>query len=141
MHRSAWISAYSDRATGRLCSISEMSYRSLKMNNLINTFNMKTVYLLLWMCGCLISVQAYAQTNITVTGNVIDENRQPLGGVTVLSGQPLRALGTTDDNGNFRFSVPAGATLVFRIIGYQERSEERRVGKEGKARWGERHWR
>lgn len=92
------------------------------MNNLINTFNMKTVYLLLWMCGCLISVQAYAQTNITVTGNVIDENRQPLGGVTVLSGQPLRALGTTDENGNFRFSVPAGATLVFRIIGYQERS-------------------
>ncbi|WP_379018417.1 SusC/RagA family TonB-linked outer membrane protein [Parapedobacter deserti] len=90
---------------------------------------MKTISLILLLGGCLTFNQVYAQTNVTVTGNVIDENREPLAGVTVFTGRPLRALGTTDENGNFRLTVPANATLVFRVIGYQERSQSVEGGR------------
>ncbi|MGK6351266.1 SusC/RagA family TonB-linked outer membrane protein [Parapedobacter sp. DT-150] len=91
---------------------------------------MKTIRLIGMLIGLLAFGQAHAQTNVTVSGNVIDENRQPLGGVTVFVGRPMRALGTTDENGNFRFSVPANSTLVFRIIGYQEQSQSVGTGRE-----------
>jgi len=97
------------------------------MNKLkINSFVMKTVRLIGIVAGVLVALGSYGQTNVTVAGNVVDENRQPFPGVTVFVGRPLRALGTTDENGNFRFSVPPNSTLVFRIIGYQEQS--RKVG-------------
>lgn len=99
-------------------------------NSICNTFTMKTARFIALLIGLMAFGQALAQENVTVTGNVIDENRQPLGGVTVFVGRPLRALGTTDDNGNFRFSVPANATIVFRIIGYQERSQSIGSGRE-----------
>ncbi|WP_257667484.1 SusC/RagA family TonB-linked outer membrane protein [Parapedobacter tibetensis] len=100
------------------------------MNNLTNnTFNMKTIHVIFACVAFLVTGYVQAQTNVTVTGNVIDENRQPLGGVTVLVGKPPRALGTTDENGNFRFTVPANAPLVFRIIGYQQASQNTGSGR------------
>jgi len=84
---------------------------------------MKALLIVLAAAALLIQRPALAQTNITVTGNVIDENRQPFPGVTIFTGKPLRALTSTDDNGNFRVSVPANTVLVFRIVGYQERSQ------------------
>ncbi|WP_353128536.1 TonB-dependent receptor plug domain-containing protein, partial [Parapedobacter pyrenivorans] len=91
---------------------------------------MKTARFIALLVGLLVLGQAHAQDNVTIAGNVIDENRQALGGVTVFVGRPLRALGTTDDNGNFRFSVPANSTIVFRLIGYQERSQSVGAGRE-----------
>lgn len=62
------------------------------------------------------SAVAWAQTQV-ITGNVKDENDQPLPGVNVLI--KGSAVGTTTDAaGNFSLSAPAEATLVFSFIGY-----------------------
>src|SRR3546814_3196707 len=99
-------------------------------NSTRKTPAMHTLRLIGLLIGLLAFGQAFAQENVTVTGNVIDENREPVGGVTVFVSRPLRALGTTDENWNFRFSVPANSTLVFRLIGYQERSQRIGTGRE-----------
>src|SRR5690606_3234093 len=100
MRRSDWTSTFTGRATGKSYSILETNYQSLKMNKLhINFFSMKSVRLIGIVIGLLATVGAYGQANVTVAGNVVDENRQPFAGVTVFVGRPLRALGTTDENG------------------------------------------
>jgi TonB-linked SusC/RagA family outer membrane protein len=56
--------------------------------------------------------------NITVTGNIVDEEGEPLTGATVQ--QTGTTNGTiTDIDGNFSLSVPADATLKISFIGFQ----------------------
>ena len=60
---------------------------------------------------------AYAQQQITVNGTVVDENNQPLIGLSVTT--ESRAIGAvTDVNGRFTLNVPEGETLVFSYLGY-----------------------
>ncbi len=67
-----------------------------------------------------ISANALAQQNITVTGTVIDTNKEPLIGVSVsVSNSP--GLGTiTDLNGKFTIKMQPYHTLVFSYIGYDK---------------------
>ena len=61
---------------------------------------------------------AYAQQPITVAGTVVDENNQPLIGLSVTT--ESRASGAvTDVDGHFTLNVPAGETLVFSYLGYK----------------------
>lgn len=59
------------------------------------------------------------QANRTVTGKVLDENKQPMPGVAILIVGTASG-GTTDFDGNFSLSVPAGNNeLQFSFIGYE----------------------
>ena len=56
------------------------------------------------------------QQTRTYTGTVVDENDEPLIGVTVLvKGEEIGT--TTDLDGNFRLQAPVNATLTFSYIG------------------------
>lgn len=73
--------------------------------------------LFVWLC----SFTAMAQ-NITVTGKVTDENRQPLTGATIQIKGTKK--GTNADlNGNYSIQADAGDILVFSIIGYTRLEE------------------
>ena len=74
--------------------------------------------LLFFLCFMLIIQVAYAQ-DINVSGQVSDEDGEPLPGVNVVAKNTT--LGTvTDIDGNFSFAVPENTTtLVFTSIGYQ----------------------
>ena len=62
--------------------------------------------------------QASAQS--TVTGQVVDENSEPLAGASVkVKGSQAGA--PTDLNGNFTLSVSPGQTLVVSYLGFQTR--------------------
>ncbi|GAA4318700.1 TonB-dependent receptor [Mucilaginibacter gynuensis] len=67
---------------------------------------------------------AFAQ-DLTVKGKVVDQNAQPLPGVSVVvKGSPS---GTqTDVNGNYSITAPSSGTLVFSFIGYA--NQEVRIG-------------
>ena len=81
-----------------------------------------------WKCICLVSmftflgIAGYAQQPFTVTGTVIDStDSSPLIGVSVsLVGSAKGA--QTDVNGKYSFVVPSNATLLFRYIGYENKS-------------------
>ena len=77
----------------------------------------------IWLCvlSCTVSVQTvFAQTNnIVVSGKVVDEQGETLIGVTVVVKEVF--IGTaTDENGNYKFSVPANSTLVFSSVGMEK---------------------
>lgn len=68
----------------------------------------------------------YAQ-DIDIRGSVVDEQEQPLTGVSVsLKGHPGTGA-VTDINGHFTLRAPAGSTLAFSYIGYD--SQTVRVGQ------------
>lgn len=76
-----------------------------------------------WLLGILFSillipVSAYAQTQRTVTGTVIDETGEPLIGATVkVVGESIGA--STDIDGHYTLKVPATAKqLAFSYVGY-----------------------
>src|SRR5690554_535218 len=61
--------------------------------------------------------------DITVSGKVIDQNGQPIPGVTI--SVPGSGIGTaTDIDGNYTLFVPNGSTLVFSFIGFQSQTIE-----------------
>lgn len=72
------------------------------------------LFLLLW------AASLWAQTR-TVRGTVVDEQGEPLAGVTVLVKGTNQAT-STDADGRFELSLPAsGATLVFSYVGFATR--------------------
>lgn len=75
----------------------------------------------------LLSLSAYAQEGIKVTGSVTDEQGEPLAGVNVMvRGSTVGTM--TDANGEFTITVPgASSVLQFTYLGYQK--QEVRVGK------------
>lgn len=60
---------------------------------------------------------AFAQNTITVTGTVVDEQNLPMIGVAVVQQGTSNGI-STDINGKYSLTVPAGANLEFSFIGY-----------------------
>jgi len=74
---------------------------------------------LLALLSLLITIGAFAQ-KATVSGTVIDQNKEPMIGVSVMEkGTSNGAI--TDLDGNYTIQVAQGATLVFSYIGYTTR--------------------
>lgn len=67
--------------------------------------------------------EIFAQSRISLSGTVRDgSTNEPLIGVSILenvAGTP-RAIGVTDNSGNFQVSVTPGANLVLRYVGYSD---------------------
>lgn len=72
----------------------------------------------LCLAGAL-SHKIYAQQ--VVSGVVYDDKKITIPGVTVIAGNPPKALASTNGRGEFRVSVPEGTTLVFKFMGYNEK--------------------
>src|SRR5690606_3777199 len=59
--------------------------------------------------------------DVTVTGTVVDQNGEPIPGVTVSI--PGTGIGTaTDIDGSYTVVVPEGSTLVFSFIGFETKT-------------------
>lgn len=69
---------------------------------------------------------AYSQA-LTVKGTVVDENDEPLIGVSVMLNG--KAIGVTDYNGNYSVSLSAPSTLTFSYIGME--TQKVKVSKTG----------
>ena len=73
----------------------------------------------LWvLCTLFLSTNIYAQ-EITATGTVVDQNGEPLIGVTVTVQKGSNG-SITDIDGNFSIKCNKGATLKFSYIGYKD---------------------
>ena len=80
---------------------------------------MKAMGRLLLIMLMLVPLCVDAQTLTTITGSVKDGMGEPLVGASVV--QKGTSNGTiTDLDGNFKLQVPAGVTLVFSYIGFDE---------------------
>ena len=81
---------------------------------------MKKVKLFLTAVAMLASVVlGYAQSNITVSGKVTDQNGDPVPAAGVVIEGTAKGT-TTDLDGSYSLSAPSNATLVFSSIGYKE---------------------
>ena len=67
-------------------------------------------------CFLLLSDVVYAQ-NVTVKGTVIDDQKLPIPGVSVVVKGTTNGV-QTDASGNYTLSAPGNATLVFSFIGF-----------------------
>ena len=76
------------------------------------------VLLSVFLC---VNLAAHAQTNVQVTGRVVDENNQPLNGVSVQI-QKSKIGTATNSAGDFSLSTPTNATLLFSYVGYTDTS-------------------
>lgn len=72
----------------------------------------------LWLLCCFISSIAFAQTK-EVTGTVVNQDGEPLQGVTVVVTGTLLST-ATDFNGHFSISAETGKSLEFTFIGYEK---------------------
>ncbi len=78
------------------------------------------------------AMASVAQATIKVSGQVVDQDGEPLIGATVkVKGAPQSG-GLTDFNGNFSVTVSGDATLVISYIGYNDRE----VAVRGRANLG-----
>lgn len=74
------------------------------------TMKSTSKYLLLWIAGMLLSVQAFAQA-IVVNGTVVEKDGEPIIGANVLiKGTTNGAI--TDLDGNFTLNAQQGDILV-----------------------------
>lgn len=84
---------------------------------------MKAMGRLLLIMLLLVPLCVDAQTLTTITGSVKDSQGEPLVGATVM--QKGTSNGTiTDLDGQFSIQVPAGVTLVFRYVGFDESEQK-----------------
>lgn len=99
------------------------------MSNCFKKFSssLKQILILLVVTFCV--NHSYAQTNITVSGKVIDPaSNNPLANVSVM----IKGTSTgvvTDETGNYNISVPAGTILVFTYL--TNTPKELKVSKSG----------
>ena len=78
--------------------------------------------ILLCLFSFFMSMSMYAQ-NVTATGTVVDQNGDPLIGVSVtVVGSKVGT--ATDIDGNFTVKCPVGATLSFSYVGYKPQTEK-----------------
>ena len=71
-------------------------------------------------CLLLFSFVAVAQQKVTISGTVISDKGAPLPDVSVKVENETAGT-TTGANGSFSLNVDKGATLVFSIIGYEDK--------------------
>ncbi|QNL49284.1 TonB-dependent receptor [Olivibacter sp. SDN3] len=76
----------------------------------------KPIYILLYLLPVLFFGKLYAQT-LTIQGTVMGKDTRPLPGVTVQD-TINNIVASTDEQGRFRISTPASATLSFSLVGY-----------------------
>jgi TonB-linked SusC/RagA family outer membrane protein len=69
----------------------------------------------------LLSLGASAQEKVTVTGNVVDVNGEPIIGASVLEAGTTNGT-ITDFDGNFKIQVKPKATLRFSYVGFETQS-------------------
>lgn len=75
--------------------------------------------LTLLVCALICSLQLMAQ-QLTVNGTVVDQSDEPIPGALVsLQSDPKKAT-TTDVDGRFVLSVPAGNSITVSFIGYEK---------------------
>lgn len=83
--------------------------------------NQKRKWLLAFGIWLLANVMAWAQGGtVTVKGQVIDSQNEPLIGVTIMAEGQTQGGAVTDFDGNYTIKVAPNATLKFSYIGYQE---------------------
>jgi predicted acetyltransferase len=70
----------------------------------------------------LMGLSLSAQTRITVSGTVLDENGQPLPGLTVLVENSTNGT-ITDADGKYSLKVNDNSVLVFDCMGYKQHKE------------------
>lgn len=76
--------------------------------------------LVVMCCLLLCSGTASAQTDMTVSGVVLDEAKQPLIGVTITLKDVKSTMGTTTNiKGEYTMKVKSNSTLMFSYIGYE----------------------
>lgn len=80
---------------------------------------MKPIYIFILLC-CTIGRAAYAQmpgTAITASGTLLDKNKKPLPGVTVLVQERTTGF-TSDEQGRFEFECTSNDIIIFKKEGY-----------------------
>lgn len=87
------------------------------LRNRLRKFNVMSC---LGLLALFISMDVLAQqdASIRITGNVKDELKSAMPGVTIIN-QNSKAGVNTDENGNFALDAQRGDTLVARLIGYE----------------------
>ena len=89
---------------------------NLKLSlNQKNTKQMKRIYILILLITCANTL--LAQTN--VSGIVVDQDGQPIPGVTILDDNDPTNGTITDFDGNFTISVPTDGSINVSFIGYE----------------------
>lgn len=69
----------------------------------------------------LVFFQAFGQTDVTISGRLVDKDGQPVPGANVyVKGTKVGTV--TDADGNYTITVPQGSVLTFAAAGYNERS-------------------
>jgi TonB-dependent starch-binding outer membrane protein SusC len=81
----------------------------------------RTILLLLLSFFCLMSMSVFAQ-QLTITGRVYDEARNPLPGVNILLKGTNQGT-ISDSEGQYSIQAPADGTLVFSFIGFVTQEE------------------
>ena len=88
----------------------------LKIQTVRPLINGKIVFLIL-LCSTIFSMGAFAQS-LSVSGNIADDQGEPLLGANVLEKGTSNGA-VSDFDGNYIINVAPGATLVFSYVGYQ----------------------
>lgn len=83
---------------------------------------MKFTKLLFFCILFITSAGAFAQGNITVSGNIVDDTGLPIPGTTVSEKGTKNAV-SSDFDGNYKITVDSQATLVFSFLGYRTKQE------------------
>lgn len=102
------------------------------MGNLVKILRFRITHFLFWFLGLfLCSTGTVFAQEVVATGVVLDEQQQPMIGVTVtVKGSTIGTV--TDFDGNFSLKVKKDAVVVFSFVGY--RDEERPASKLKNAR-------
>ena len=78
-------------------------------------FGMKGIVLLMMLFISIPSL--FAQSRVTISGTVVDENNLPMMGVGVIQKGTTTGV-ATDLDGKYSLTVPSGVTIVFSSVGY-----------------------
>lgn len=85
---------------------------------LFHSLRGKYIYLVL-LCLVLNMASVYSQNNYRISGKVLDENGEPLRGVTILL-RESQSKALSDEIGNYSITVPSlDGVLVFTYVGFQ----------------------
>jgi len=96
----------------------------------MSTLNTVRYVLFVGFALCCFASSLYGQTSASVWGRVTDTDSRPLRGATVdLVGKDQSLV--TDEGGEFRFAVPAGAyTVRISMMGYESKTVKNSFGKD-----------
>ncbi len=88
----------------------------------------KTFIAMLLFC---FAFSAFAQNRLTVAGTILDENNEPLIGVSVVIKNKPGVGVKTNFDGKFKIKVEAGSYLIFTYVGYQKQEKQFLKSAEG----------